>query len=117
MQVISQNIIAIIGAVGGLSGIFTLFAYYRKVGKKYDLENEATEISSLKEIIKVLENSKTALEARVTALEQALGIKNAEIVKIETENNKRERAMSCQSLCETKPAKCPIILKYKELNK
>lgn len=115
METFWQVTIGVLGALGGTAGIFTAIAYYRKIGRKYDVENDSTEIKNLKEIIDVLQTSKDNLEKRVQALEEALGLKNSEIVSLESECTRRERAMNCQSLCETKPTKCPIIVKYKYL--
>ena len=124
MEAIFQIIIGVLGALGGLAGIFTALAYYRKIGRKYDVENDSTEIKNLREVINVLSKAKDDLEqksksqdTRIGALENALGIKNAEIVVIETENNKRKRAMASQPICEIYEKDCPIIIKYKELNK
>lgn len=116
MENIWQITFSFLGAIGGLTGLLTLFAYYRKVGRKYDVENDSTEIKSLREVIDILQKSKDALEKRVDALENALGIKNAEIVKIESENTKRKRAMNNQSECKNSGQNCPILNKYNELN-
>lgn len=112
-----QIIIGCLGALGGLAGMFSSVAYYKRIGRKYDVETDTSEINNLRSIINILQKSKDDLETRVYALENALGVKNAQIVTLESECTKRERAMNCQPLCEMEYDKCPIIIKYNELIK
>ena len=53
METFWQVTIGVLGALGGTAGIFTAIAYCRKIGRKYDVENDSTEIKNLKEIFDV----------------------------------------------------------------
>lgn len=113
-----STILAIIGAIGGLAGVFTALAYYQRIGRKYDVENDSTEIRGLKDIIDILTTAKESLEKRVGVLEVALGIKNAEIVRLENENIRYQRSHNHVAECEhAEKYGCSIINKFNELKK
>ena len=111
-------ILAIIGGLGGVAGLFTALAYYTRIGRKYDVENDSTEIKSLREVITVLKDAKESLEKRVEALEIALGIKNAKIVELESDNINYQRAHNHVVECDhAEKFGCVVAQKYNELSK
>lgn len=99
-------IITLVGSILTSSG----FLYLRE-------NRESISVKTLSETIGQLEKDRDTMRMRIDALENALRISVSEKIEIESYANVCKRAFNYGITCSIDRDECPIVIKFKELNK